>query len=114
MSLTNDNTIAGNQQTNDTEMADALSGGESDKDDVENDNASDNAKSALETDHEGWILDSEVVDLDNDDFPLVEQGYGRSANTYPAGQGSHLSGGKSVRRRGLTNGYSMAATSMAT
>jgi hypothetical protein len=84
MSLTNDNTITGNQQTDDTEMADALSGGESDEDNVENDNASGNAKSALET---GWILDSEVVDLDNDDFLGVDQGYGRSANTYPAGQG---------------------------
>jgi hypothetical protein len=55
MSLANDNTIAGNQQNDDTGMADALNGGESDEheDDVENDNASDSAKSALETDNEG-------------------------------------------------------------
>jgi len=37
MSLTNDNTIAGNQQNDDAEMTDALNGGESDEyeDDVE-------------------------------------------------------------------------------
>jgi hypothetical protein len=37
MSLANDNTIAGNQQNDDTEMTDALNGGESDEyeDDVE-------------------------------------------------------------------------------
>jgi hypothetical protein len=46
-----------------------------------------NAKSALETDDECWASDSEVEDLDNDDFLDVKQGYGRSANTYPAGQG---------------------------
>ena len=89
MSLANDNTIAGNQQNDDTEMADALNGGESDehKDNVENDNASDSAKSALKTDNEGWTSDSEVEGLDNDDFLGVEQGYGRSGNTYPADQG---------------------------
>ena len=88
MSLTDDNTITGNQQNDDTEMTDALNGGASDeyKDDVENDNASDSAKSALGTENEGWTSDSGVEDLDNDDFLGVEQGYGRSANTYPAGQ----------------------------
>jgi hypothetical protein len=87
MSLTNDNTIAANQQNDDTEMTDALNGGESDEyeDDFENDNASDSAKSALETDNEGWTSDSEVEDLDNDDFLGVEQGYGCSANTHLAG-----------------------------
>jgi hypothetical protein len=44
------------------------------------------SKSALETDNEGWTSDSEVEDLDNDDFLGVEQGYGRSAITHPAGQ----------------------------
>jgi hypothetical protein len=55
MSLANNNTIAGNQQNDDTGMADARNGGESDEheNDVENDNASDRAKSALETDNEG-------------------------------------------------------------
>lgn len=55
MPLANDNTIVGNQQNDNTGMADALNGGESDEheDDVEDDNASDSAKSALETDNEG-------------------------------------------------------------
>jgi hypothetical protein len=55
MPLANDNTIAGNQQNDDTEIADALNGGESDEheDDVENENASDSTKSAPETDNEG-------------------------------------------------------------
>lgn len=89
MSLTNDNTIAGNQQNDDTKMADALNGGESDEheNDVENDNASDSAKSALETDNEGWTSDSEVEDLDNDDFLGVEQGYGRSGKYIPSWPG---------------------------
>ena len=77
MSLANDNTIAGNQQNDDTEMADALN-------DIENDNASDSAKSALKTDNEGWTSDSEVEDLDNDDFLGVEQGYGRSGKHIPS------------------------------
>ena len=112
MSLTNDNTIAGNQQNDDTEMADALNGGESDEheDDFENDNASDSAKSALETDNEGWTSDSEVEDLDNDDFLGVEQGYDRSGKYIPSWPGPRISlEGKSARRKGPTNGYSMAA-----
>jgi hypothetical protein len=110
MPLTKHNAVAAND---DIEMADALNGRESNEheDNAEND--------MLLT--APILLSKQVMKVGH---PTLRSKV--STTTTPSGLSrdmaapqthtqlariSHLSGGKSVRRKGLTNGYSMAATS---